>query len=176
MKARHGYSLIECLFAITLVGTALSSVALMTHATRRADRRVRDAATAEADLGRLAAQLRSDAHQATSARIETPKKPQEPATTISLALPDDRQVDYTLLAQHAERVVRRGSAVLHRETYGLGASSSGKWLLREGGRSPVVSLLMEPAQMRSGGEFAAKVVRVDAAVHVLRSVARTDKR
>lgn len=175
MRARHGHTLIECTVALTLIGAAFSSVALMMHATRQANRRVRDAVACEVDLGRLAAQLRSDAHRATSARVEGSKKPDLPATVMSLALPDDGKVEYTLLAHGVDRVLRRGPAVLHRETYGLSASSAGRWLLREGGRSPVISLVLEPVRTGSGGEVAEGAGRVDAGVHLFRSNTRTSK-
>lgn len=166
MKRRRAHTLVECTVALSLLGAALASVAFLMHATRQANRRVRDAADSAADLGRLAWQLRTDAHRASSAQIDNP-------AVVSFALPDHRHAQYALAARGVERVVRQGEAVRHRETFGLPAACAGRWLLRHGSGSPVVSLVLEPTSAGQSGEAAPCIRRVDAAVGLFRFPAQS---
>jgi type II secretory pathway component PulJ len=204
MTARSGYTLIESTVAITMIGAVLGSVALSLHATRQANRRVRDEVASELELGRFTAQLRSDAHQAQSARLDSGKTPHSPLPhagegsgktgseasgsaskeagaaplVLSLALADGRIARYTLQAQGIEREqcmdreLVRGATVLHRETYRLPAGLTGRWLVRTGSRSPVVSFVLEPVAGRSGRSADVGAYRVDAAVHLFAVEAR----
>ena len=158
-----------------MIGVILNAVALTLHATRQANRRVRNEADSQLELGRFAAQWRGDAHEARSAKLENPKEAGARPAVLSLALADDRTAEYTLQAECIERVLRRGQAVLHRETYRLPGFSTGRWLLRAGERSPLVSLVLESEAGQIGREAVALPYRVDAAVHLFADVARKAK-
>lgn len=175
MNARRGHTLIEATVVITMFGVILSTVALALHATRQANRHVRDESAAEVELTRFAAQLRSDAHQAASARLDDPKPAGAHPLLLSLVLADNQTVDYTLQPQRIQRELRRGKAVMHRETYRLPASLTSKWLLRTGDRFSMVSLALEPVAGRSVGDTVTVPCRVDAAVHLFRSDSRKQK-
>ena len=69
MKSRRGYSLIECLVTIALIGTAMTTVAVSMSGMQLACQRVREETIAEMELQRLAVQLRADAHEALSAQL-----------------------------------------------------------------------------------------------------------
>lgn len=164
---RRGYSLTECLIAITLIATIMGTVALTLHAMYGADRRARDTMAHERSLDRFAAQLRSDAHQAASATIQQPSSETDPATELQFELPREQTIQYTVQTHNIERVVRRADTVQHRETYPLPASSTG-WQIREDGASPVVSLVLElDARGRANEQLVPREYRVDAAVNLI---------
>jgi prepilin-type N-terminal cleavage/methylation domain-containing protein len=168
MRPRDGFTLIECLVVIALVGTTMGTVALTLHATRRADRHIRDEAFFAQQLGRLATQLRRDAHEARSATVEDLKEPKSPSAVLSLVLPEGRTARYTLRPPRIERVLEQGSNVLQRETYQLRESSAGRWQLHADRRLPLVSLVIEPGSTGPGPQPVAGTYRVDAVVDLFR--------
>ncbi|MGO8751032.1 MAG: prepilin-type N-terminal cleavage/methylation domain-containing protein [Thermoguttaceae bacterium] len=165
--ARSGHTLIEMLVALMLITFVFGTIGLMMHVAGDANRRVRDEVELEHGLSRFAAQLRSDAHQAQSATTRDSAAPQARASVLSLALPEQRTIEYALVPHRVERVVRRGEAVLHRETYPLPASSLARWHLETGRAATMVSLLMEPgAAAPTGRSPALDTYRMDAAVQL----------
>ena len=165
--ARSGYTLVEMLVAITLIAFVFGTIGLMMHVAGDANRRIRDEVELERGLGRFAAQLRTDAHQAQSATTKDPAAPQARQSVLSLALPEQRTVEYALASHRVERVVRRGDAVLHRETYPLPASSVARWRLETGRAATMVSFLLEPgAAAPAGRSPALDTYHVDAAVQL----------
>jgi len=169
MNARRGHTLIEATVVISMFGLILSSVALALHATRQANRHVRDEAESQREMARFAAQLRSDAHQAASAKLEDSKKGGSFWMVLLLTLADGQTAEYSLQTERIERVLRRGQAVVHRETYRLPFCVTGKWQLQTSGRSPVISLLLEPAAGRSVAKTMMVPRRVDAVVRLFHS-------
>jgi type II secretory pathway pseudopilin PulG len=134
--------LTECLVAITLLGTLLGTVTLTLGVMYRADRNLRDAVDQERALEQFTARFRSDAHQALSASVTKPAEAKAPARELVLKLSGDETIQYTVVPQHVERVVRRGETIVHRETYGL-AVAAASWQLRDTQRPAVVSVLFE---------------------------------
>ena len=151
---RRGYTLIECLVAITLLGSLLGTVTLTLTVMYRAERTMRDALDQQRSLEQFTARFRSDAHQASSASVSKPAEANGPARELVLECATDQMITYTLRPQAVERVVRRGESTVHRETYGLTAASA-RWEVREQ-KTPIVSLLLD-------GQ-----TRIDAVVHLLR--------
>lgn len=169
MRTRRGYTLVECLVVLTLTGTALGTSALTMHALSRAERQVREEFQDAGDLARLAVQLREDAHQALSARIESSGEPPTSANVLSLPAPDDRIVQYTLQDANLERVVRQAGIVQHRETYGLPTATAAHWQVVSDRPRLLVSLVWAPEPGRAGGPPGSAMGRLDAAVQVLRN-------
>ena len=164
---RSGHTLIEMLVAFVLIAFVFGAIGLMMHVAGKANRRVRDEVELERGLGRFAAQLRTDAHQAQSAKTKDSTAPQAHESVLSLALPEQRTVEYGLASQRVERVVRHGDAVLHRETYLLPASSVARWRLETGRAATMVSFLLEPgAAAPTGRSPALDTYHVDAAVQL----------
>lgn len=165
---RRGTTLAECLIVITMVATVMGTVSLALHSLFQADRRARDTLAQERSLDRFVAQLRSDAHQAVSAKVDKPSSETDPVTDLRFVLPEGETIQYTIHAENIERVVRRNDSVQHRESYLLPASTSG-WQVREDGTTPIVSLVLALNDERHAHErLVPREYRVDAAVNLIR--------
>jgi hypothetical protein len=171
MRARAGHTLVECMIACTLAGSVLGTIALALHGVCRVDRQTRDAVALELEVCRLAAQFRADAHQAHTAKLE----PAGESAMLSLALPGERTVQYTLQLPGVERVLRDAHTVLHREIYRLPASATARWHIDTSGRSPVASLVLEPGPADSDRPTGLGPCRVDAVVNLFPSHPRPSK-
>ena len=166
---RRGYTLVECLVAITLLGSLLGTVTLTLNVMYRADRKMRDALDQQRSLEQFTARFRSDAHQASSASVSKPAEAKAPARELVLKLSGDETIQYTLVPQHAERVVRRGQTVVHRETYGLNAAATG-WQIRDARKPTVVSVSFDRQAARGGDGLPPRdAVRIDTVVDLVRA-------
>jgi len=167
MKRRRGYSLLECLVVISLLASILGTVGWTMHALHRTDRRLGDALLASGALERLAGQLRADAHLAESAAA-SPASGETPAgRELSLTLPAERSVRYTLLPRAVERVVRRGTTLEHRETYPVVATAAG-WQVTPS----LISLTVQfEPQAPAVPNATVRTGRIDAAVRLVRTPA-----
>ena len=113
--ARSGHTLIEMLVALMLITFVFGTIGLMMHVAGDANRRVRDEVELEHGLSRFAAQLRSDAHQAQSATTRDSAAPQARASVLSLALPEQRTIEYALVPHRVGRGAPRGGRVAPRD-------------------------------------------------------------
>jgi prepilin-type N-terminal cleavage/methylation domain-containing protein len=165
MRARRrGYSLIECLVVMTLLGAVLSFVTLTIHATFRVQRQWTDASAYSRAIERLVAQLRADAHRATAASVAEPATQGGAGRGLSLTLPAAETVQYTAGPRGIDRVVRRGEKIAHRETYPVSAAAAAWHVRRDAGR-PLVSLdLNLQTDARPEGPAACPPYRFTAAV------------
>ena len=164
MRTRRGHTLVECLITIGLIGAVMTTVAVAMHGMRRSCRTVRQESTVELDLGRLAAQLRTDAHRALSVKHEDSDDPNETPDTLSFTLAADLSVKYTLRETHIERLLSAGDEIRHRETYRLPASFGADWQVQTDRPSPLVSLILEPESADPGSPFGFRTIQIDAAV------------
>lgn len=168
MRPRSGYSLIECLVAISLIATTFTLVATSLHGMYRSSQSVRQDVEMETEWFRFAGQFRADAHQALSFALEEKSEPEVAASALSLAWPDGRNVRYALRPQHIERVVLRGDEVVHRETYRLPAPAIPHWQINRDRLSPIVSLVLAPKPMSAKSVyFVSGEMRVDAALGLI---------
>ncbi|NLS97032.1 MAG: type II secretion system protein [Planctomycetaceae bacterium] len=144
MSRRRGYSLIECLATIAMIGTVMTTVAVSMSGMQRASQRIREEVAIEADLQRLAAQLRADGHNALSAKMAGGKTEDAAAGSILLTLSDKESVRYSVKADHLQREHLQGEKLLHRESYRLPEDCTARWELEENDSVPLVSLTVEP--------------------------------
>lgn len=162
---RRGYTLVETLVAVTLLGSLLGTVTLTLSVMYRADRNLRDCMEQERTLEQFTVRLRLDAHQALSASVNKPAQAGAPTQELLLKSTGDQTIRYTLRPRDVERVVRRGESMVHRETYGLAATGAG-WGLGDDRKPAMVSVsFRQPAP--GGGQPAADTVRIDAVVHLV---------
>ncbi len=166
MRTRRGHTLVECLIAIGLIGVVMSTLAVAMHGMHRSCQSVRKDSTTDLELGRLAAQLRTDAHRALSVKQKDSDEP-EGTAAVSFALTAGVSVEYTLRATHVERLLRAGDEIRHRETYRLPNSSTATWQLRTDRTSPLVSLILQPVSAELGGPLGSGTIQIDAAVGLL---------
>lgn len=174
MRKRPGYSLVECVVAIGLIAATFTIVAVATAGMQRAIGRIRADAETELALERLAVQLRADAHEAVEAEPSAPGADGSPGL-LRLTLGETRSIDYAIAAKRIERRVRRGGAVVHRETYRLPDTSGVHWELSGGSSAPVVILRIDPAAPGSADSIAGHGMEIQAAVGLLQPPPAGDK-
>ncbi len=167
MRRRNGFTLVECLAAIALIGVAMTTVAVAMTGMHRACQRVREEIASEMELQRFAVQLRADAHEALSAKQEGGKEENAASDSILLALSDEESVQYTVQAGHIQREQRRGDELLHRETYGLPDSYTAHWELKKNGSAAMASLKLEPQPVELSGRMGDQPIQINAAVGLL---------
>ena len=166
MPRRPGYTLVETLVVITLVGSLLGTVTLTLGVMYRADRNLREGVEQQRALEQFTARFRSDAHQALSASLSKPAEAGAPARQLALKSSGDQTIQYTLRPRDVDRVVRRGESIVHRETYGLTATGA-LWQIRDDRKPTMVSVsFTQPAP--GGAQPSADTVRIDAVVRLVR--------
>lgn len=164
MRKRRGYSLVECLVAIGLIGATFSTLTVALTGVCRCCQRVGEESATEIELERFAAALRADAHVALSASLEDAADPNQPARVLRLPLADEQSVKYTLRAGYIERVLQSNDELRHRETYRLPKSFATRWQVDRDRSRPMVSLMLDPG---SAGPLGFQAMRIDAAVGLL---------
>ncbi len=168
MRTRQGYTLVECMVAIVLIGVTLATVSVALSGVYRCRQRVGEESAMELDLQRFAVQLRADAHDAVSAEEQKPDEPDAAVVTLLLKLTDDRSVEYTLEGRHVERVLRQGDRLRHRDTYRLPKAYAAHWQVRRDRPLPIASLMLNPETTGGNGPLRIRAIRLDAAVGLLR--------
>ncbi len=142
-RRRRGLTLIEMSVVISMTAVVLSTMAVALHTMFRIDRQVRQELLATDNLMRLSTQLRGDAHQALSAAIDAADGGERNAASdrLLLSMGDNRSISFQIVAPRIERLVRRGDAVEHRESYRLAENTSLKWLVDN--EQPLTSVRLE---------------------------------
>ena len=175
-RRRRGYTLVECLVALSLLSVTLTTVALTLHTLYQADHRLRDELAYESELERFTAQLRTDAHPAVEATIDSSTVEVSAADSLELSLGADRTIQYSILPERIERTAHQADTVRHRESYRLPPSASAKWQMQEDRTPPIVTLVLELRSGDRAGEGAiSSVVHIDAAVQLIRPDSTTPK-
>lgn len=162
MTRRRGYSLVEMIVVLTLISVALSSIALVLHSLHRAERRLRDDGDFARTVQRLETQLRADAHAARGGgQIAFGNAP----SALTLLMPGEQTVTYTIEPGGVERLVRQGEATKHREWFALAGASLAWSSNSTGPQEYVATLILEASNDRMrADQLAAKIIRIDAAV------------
>ena len=164
---RDGYTLIETLVVIAIVGVTLTIVALTMHTLYRAEHRLRDDLQGQQMLERLGDQLRTDAHQAVA--VATKNGPEDPpARILTLTVSKDRSIEYSLGTSGIARTVKHGNDVEHREQYPFAAASGNFWIVDAARQRPFIALHL--INRLSNGESKAEhhVTVIQAAVGISR--------
>lgn len=149
-RRRAGYSLIETLVVISVLGMLMLVSATTLHGLYSSQRRLSQTAVRQGAWFELATHIRRDAHRAAGARRSAAADGQGQLETLALDLGDDWTVEYQLDSAGVRRVERRGSQrPPHRELFRLAPGSDAGWRLisEPGGRQRLV-LHVRPA----GGE------------------------
>jgi hypothetical protein len=156
---------------MSLAATTLTTVSLTLHSLYRIDRRMRDDLEFAHELSRLARQLRTDAHEAAKATLARESPPSRETrrdipATLTVSLRDGRTIEYAIESSSLARRVRRGDALLHRESYFLPPPWTARWQIDATRERPVVSLeLVGQAKEPKGAPLGTKTLRVDATLN-----------
>jgi prepilin-type N-terminal cleavage/methylation domain-containing protein len=138
-KHRSGYSLIELLVVIGIMGTAMVIVTLSMHTLYRADHRLRYDWDRQHNVERLTWQLRSDAHAADSVTVS--KKPDDPlARVLTLSLPGARTIEYSLAKQGVDRTLKREGTAEHHDRFPFSSTSGNFWIVDATREQPLIAL------------------------------------
>jgi prepilin-type N-terminal cleavage/methylation domain-containing protein len=114
-RRTRGFTLIEMLGAMTLLGAVWATVALALHSLQKAERGLTRGFESANAMDDLAQRLRSDAHAARSALLQDT----EDGSALLLEASPSRRVRYRKLGQGVERAVLANEEVEHRETFYL---------------------------------------------------------
>ena len=167
MRIRCGYSLVECLVAMALATTAMTTVAVTMSGMHHAHRQVQEQTVSEMELSRFAVQLRADAHEALSANLE-----EEENAAVQLILSKEDTVRYTLQEGRIQRDQKRNDKLVHHETYRLPDACAARWELVENGSTPMLSLKLEPEPLEQSGRPSGQSQHINAAVGLFKQAAQ----
>lgn len=170
---RDGYTLIETLVVIAILGVTLTIVALSMHALHRAEKRLRGELQDQLVIERLGAQLRTDAHQAIA--VTTKNVAEDPqARVLTISLSKDDSIEYSLGTSGIERTVKRGSEVEHREHFHVAAAPGNSWIVDAARQHPLVALHLIHHRTNDASNAEHDVTVIQAAVGISRYNAQQD--
>jgi type II secretory pathway pseudopilin PulG len=137
-RTRRGFTLIEVLGTITLLGAVWATVVLALHAMYEAERRLSRGFETANTVDHLAQRLRSDAHAARSVSLDDAG---DDSVLLLLSSPA-RRIRYRGVEQGVERTVLVSDAVEHREVFYLSAAAVG-WTLEARDQGEVILLRLQ---------------------------------
>jgi prepilin-type N-terminal cleavage/methylation domain-containing protein len=139
---RRGFTLLEVIVAISMVSVVMGGAAVLLQGVWRVERSVRHHQVDLAGAFRLSESFRNDVHAAQPDKVSLARSATGTAKLV-LTLPDERIVEYTAGAAQVERIARRGSEVLHRDTFLLKPESTVQWQLAAADNaSQLISMLI----------------------------------
>ena len=169
MRRRKAYTLVECLAAIALIGTAMTTVAVSMSGMHVAYRQIQAGSFGEMEWQRLAVQLRTDAHQARSAGQEGEADESQQGNTLRLTLRKKEVIRYIIDGRQVRREHSRDEKVVHREDYCLPEAYTAHWVLKTDDSSSVASLKLERDTTETIGQATHPLLQIDAAVGLFQS-------
>ena len=137
---RRGYSLVECLVVISLVGVTLSTITLTLHGLRRGDLNARDELRHELAIDRVVTLLRQDVHRANAATLVPEPKLAESAKTLQLTFGSNRSVEYSLAGDEVVRSLREGDQIEQSDSFSIRSASAGSWQMDTARERPLVTM------------------------------------
>lgn len=139
---QRGFTLLEVIVAISLVSVVMGGATVLLQGVWRVEHSVRHHQADLAGAFRLSESFRNDVH-ATQPDMVSLARSTTGTATLVLRLPDERIVEYTAGAAQVERIARRGSEVLHRDTFLLKPESTVEWQLAAADdASPLIAMLI----------------------------------
>jgi len=162
-RSRCGKSLLELVVVISIMSIVLGMSATSLATLFRVNAQLsRDAQQAQA-LDRLAARLRSDAHQAASASLDE-------GCTLTLA--DGSAVRYAFVAPKIIREVRRDGAIAHHDTFALPKNATARFESGGDANPRLIRLSVHPGELRMPARDLPRGTTIEVAVGLLPAVAQ----
>lgn len=160
MKHRSGYTLIEALTVISILGATLVPVTATIHVLYQTDHRLQDGLVRDSSVERLGEQLRMDAHQATDARVDAGM----PTASLQLTTSNQQTIRYSVVGDGVERTVFQGDERKHTELYRLRGTATLDWKLEQSDESNLIVLDLAVQSKRPDAQSS---YHVEAALRVL---------
>lgn len=164
-RIRRGYTLLEAAIVVTLLSMVVVLATTTLTSLFRIERQFAGDAAQNATIGRLAHQLRADAHAANSAAV---------TNGCELAFDDGRTIRYAFVAPKVTREVRRGDKTEHRDAFLLPRSAVATFSVVSPDNGQLIRLQITPQESsRSARATPVHACAIDAAVNVSRRPAAT---
>lgn len=157
-----GYTLVEALVSIVLVGTTLSTITVALHGLFRAEHRIADRLEQDRVLENMAVRLRIDVHDVQSASIDMAEESQ---ATLMLSMPGSRSIRYSFRDGQLDRSVHMGDELSHHDSFVASGIQAAKWSLSPA-ESPTLVLLELVALDRERTKRMAAPIRIQAAIGI----------
>jgi hypothetical protein len=162
-RSRSAKTLVEMMAIISVLSVVLGASTTTLATLMRLERQFRKDTEQVTSLTRLAAHLRSDAHQAQSCQVRA---------ACVLALPDGREVLYAVIDREITREVRRGVEIEHRDGFVLPLGAAANFTSVDQPDGTLVRLSIRPAGEPVSGWPPVLATTIDAAVGLPRKEAR----
>jgi prepilin-type N-terminal cleavage/methylation domain-containing protein len=170
-KRRPGYTLIEMIAVMAIMAVVFSALGVSFHIASLSVRGIQTTSQRDAQLHRLALQLRSDLHTALSADIEKGAGAAERAASIlHIHLPDEQAVDYRSTERGLARELRNGDEVKQHEEYRIPGLEAAQWSIDRERSKPLVALTISRRRSESVQDAPIDEVRILAALQLLPSL------
>jgi prepilin-type N-terminal cleavage/methylation domain-containing protein len=139
-KQRRGYSLVECLVAISLMSTTLGVVAITLHSLRRQDASLRQDLEQAREFHRFVQRWRDDVHGARAASNGDGRQAENSNAVLRLTMNSTETIEYTFEQEQVLRTHRVGNKIRHRDSFGLPDAASCRWIIERDRAIPRVRL------------------------------------
>ena len=157
-RVRRGSSLLEVLAYVAIVGSMISTFAMVMHQLLRADVQGREAFDSSVQMDRLARDLLADVHAAKQALQLEAASPGDPE--LALDMRDDSRIYYAWQTPWLVRTRQRGDRIVEQDAYRLGSAIERQWNLEM--EPPRVDLVLR--RRTPGPQNGAELRRIEAYV------------
>jgi type II secretory pathway pseudopilin PulG len=164
VSARRATTLIEMIAVIALSSIIMGIIGIILNGAWRVENAMENQRVVMESIARFAAQFRDDVHRARSAEVSRGSS----ASTLTLTLPDERKIEYSIGAEAIERSVRQGDQIVQRESYTLQDGSSVDWRITTvRDRQQATAIIAYPVDAQSAELTERRELHIDTIVGLL---------
>lgn len=146
---RAGYSLIELLVVLTLLGFVLGAVTVSLHGFQRAQFKAREEFDRRSAIDQFVERFRTDAHSARSAEIVSGGN-ETGRTLLRFVQTDSSSVEYSLLGQSLLRTRFEGGSPVQQDSFALESDSETRFDIDSSDQGTLVTVWLSLSMGPSG--------------------------